>query len=61
MADPELVVLDPAGATAAALDGGRIVGTVQLGLDTPPNQPHRAEIKRLLVRRPLAGAALVRR
>src|SRR5665647_800400 len=27
---------------AAKLDG-RIVGTVQLGLDTPPNQPHRAE------------------
>lgn len=31
--------------------GGRIVGTVQLGLDTPPNQPHRADIKKLLVQR----------
>ena len=30
---------------------GRIVGTVQLGLDTPPNQPHRGEIKKLLVHR----------
>ena len=30
---------------AAKLDG-RIVGTVQVGLDTPPNQSHRAERKR---------------
>ena len=30
---------------------GKIVGTVQLGLDTPPNQPHRADIKKLLVHR----------
>ena len=29
----------------------RIVGTVQLGLVTPPNQPHRADIKKLLVPR----------
>lgn len=28
---------------------GRIVGTVQLDLVTPPNQPHRAEVKKLLV------------
>ena len=35
---------------AAKLDG-RIVGTVQLGLDTPPNQPHRADVTKLLVRR----------
>jgi GNAT superfamily N-acetyltransferase len=35
---------------AAKLDG-RIVGTVQLGLDMPPNQPHRADIKKLLVHR----------
>lgn len=28
---------------------GRIIGTVQLDLATPPNQPHRAEIKKLLV------------
>jgi ribosomal protein S18 acetylase RimI-like enzyme len=35
----------------AARDDERIVGAVQLGLDTPPNQPHRAEIKKLLVHR----------
>src|SRR2546423_10264605 len=35
---------------AAKLDG-RIVGSVQLGLDMPPNQPHRADIKKLLVHR----------
>ena len=34
----------------AILDG-RIVGTVQLGLDTPPNQPHRADVKKMLVHR----------
>ena len=28
---------------------GRIMGTVQLDLATPPNQPHRAEVKKLLV------------
>jgi len=27
----------------------RIVGTVQLDLDTPPNQSHRAEVRKLLV------------
>jgi len=35
---------------AAKLDG-RIVGSVQLGLDMPPNQPHRGDIKKLLVHR----------
>jgi GNAT superfamily N-acetyltransferase len=39
----------------AAKLGGRIVGTVQLGLDTPPNQPHRADIKKLLVHRMARG------
>jgi GNAT superfamily N-acetyltransferase len=42
---------------------GRIVGTVQLGLDTPPNQPHRADIKKMLVHRSARsrgiGAALM--
>jgi len=37
---------------------GRIVGTVQLGLDTPPNQPHRADIKKLLVHRSFSATAL---
>ena len=49
----------------AARLGGRIVGTVQLGLDTPPNQPHRADIKKLLVHRSVrghgVGAALMAR
>jgi ribosomal protein S18 acetylase RimI-like enzyme len=35
----------------AAKTGKRIVGTVQLGLDTMPNQPHRADVKKLLVHR----------
>ena len=35
----------------AAFDDGEIVGTVQINLATPPNQPHRGEIAKLLVRR----------
>jgi GNAT superfamily N-acetyltransferase len=35
---------------AARLDG-RVVGTVQIGLAMPPNQPHRGDIKKLLVHR----------
>jgi GNAT superfamily N-acetyltransferase len=49
---------------AAKLDG-RIVGSVQLGLNTPPNQPHRADIMKLLVHRSArgqgVGAALMAR
>jgi GNAT superfamily N-acetyltransferase len=49
---------------AAKIDG-RIVGTVQLGLDTPPNQPHRGEVKKMLVHRDArnkgVGEALMRR
>jgi GNAT superfamily N-acetyltransferase len=49
---------------AARVDG-QIVGTVQLGMDTPPNQPHRGEIKKLLVHRSArgkgVGAALMAR
>jgi GNAT superfamily N-acetyltransferase len=49
---------------AARLDG-KIVGTVQLGLDTPPNQPHRADVKKMLVHRAARnrgiGAALMAR
>jgi GNAT superfamily N-acetyltransferase len=56
VADGDTVLL------AARLDG-RIVGTVQLGLDTPPNQPHRADVKKMLVhrsaRRSGVGAALM--
>jgi ribosomal protein S18 acetylase RimI-like enzyme len=32
-----------------ARQGKRTVGSVQLGLDTPPNQLHRAEVSKLLV------------
>jgi GNAT superfamily N-acetyltransferase len=35
----------------AAYDGGRLVGTVQVILALPPNQPHRGEIAKLLVHR----------
>jgi GNAT superfamily N-acetyltransferase len=35
----------------AAFDNGGLVGTVQVILALPPNQPHRAEIAKLLVRR----------
>lgn len=44
--------------------GGRIVGTVQLILEQPENQPHRADLAKMLVcrraRRTGLGAALVR-
>jgi GNAT superfamily N-acetyltransferase len=49
----------------AAKLNGRIVGTVQLGLGMPPNQPHRGDIKKLLVHRAARnlglGAALMLR
>lgn len=35
----------------AAYSGAELVGTVQVGLATPPNQPHRGEVAKLLVRR----------
>ena len=35
----------------AAFDGDRVVGTVQLVYALPPNQPHRADIAKLLVHR----------
>jgi GNAT superfamily N-acetyltransferase len=41
----------------AKLDG-RIIGTVQLGLDTPPNQPHRADVKKMLVHRAARGRGI---
>jgi GNAT superfamily N-acetyltransferase len=49
---------------AARLDG-KFVGTVQLALDTPPNQRHRADVKKMLThrsaRRRGVGAALLAR
>ncbi len=49
----------------AAFLGERIIGTAQLGLDMPPNQPHRAEVKKMLVhsdgrRQGIAGSLLRR-
>ena len=40
--------------------GARIVGTVQIDLATPPNQPHRAEVKKLLVHPDARGAGIAR-
>ena len=42
----------------AARVNGRIEGTVQLALATPPNQPHRADVKKLLVHRAARNAGL---
>ena len=39
----------------AAREGRKIVGTVQLVLDMMPNQPHRAEVRKLLVHRAARG------
>jgi GNAT superfamily N-acetyltransferase len=41
-----------------AKQDGKIVGTVQLGLDTPPNQRHRADIKKMLVHRSARGRGI---
>lgn len=47
-----------------ATAGGAVAGTVQLNLDTMPNQPHRADVAKLLVdpgcRRRGIGRALMR-
>ncbi|TCQ11557.1 ribosomal protein S18 acetylase RimI-like enzyme [Rhizobium sp. PP-F2F-G36] len=39
---------------------GEILGTVQLGIGLPPNQPHRADLKKLLVHRRGRGRGLAR-
>jgi len=41
-------------------DQNKIVGTVQVGLKQPPNQPHRADIKKLLIHRSARGKGLSR-
>ncbi len=51
LASGEIVLL-------AAKCEGKIVGTVQLGLDTPPNQRHRADIKKMLVHRLARGRGI---
>ena len=44
----------------AAFADGDLVGTVQVILALPPNQPHRAEIAKLLVRRSARGRGIAR-
>jgi len=45
----------------AAFDDGELVGTVQGILALPPNQPHRGEIAKFLVRRSARGRGVARR
>jgi GNAT superfamily N-acetyltransferase len=45
----------------AALVDGQVVGTVQIHLALPPNQPHRAEIAKLLVSRAARGQGVAAR
>jgi GNAT superfamily N-acetyltransferase len=44
----------------AAFAEGELVGTVQVILALPPNQPHRAEIAKLLVHRSARGRGIAR-
>lgn len=57
-------VADEAGAgervLLAALIDGRVMGTAQLILAMPPNQPHRAELSKMLVHRDARGRGLGR-
>lgn len=46
---------------AIAEHEGRIVGTVQVGLASKPNQPHRGDLMKLLVHRSARGLGLSRR
>lgn len=55
----ESVAADKTVLFGAYLDGV-LVGTVQLGLDVPPNQPHRGDVKKLLVHRRARGRRLGR-
>lgn len=45
----------------AAFADGDLVGTVQVILSLPPNQPHRGEIAKLLVHRSARGRGVARR
>ncbi|HWF11086.1 MAG TPA: GNAT family N-acetyltransferase [Bryobacteraceae bacterium] len=44
----------------AAFNDERLVGTVQIVTALPPNQPHRADIAKLLVHRPARGRGIAR-
>lgn len=41
-----------------AFRGGDLVGSAQLGLDMPPNQRHRAEVKKVIVHRGARGLGI---
>jgi GNAT superfamily N-acetyltransferase len=57
----ELVPAVAGGAVVLLAAGeGPLVGTVQLQLATPPNQPHRAGVAKLLVRRSARGRGVGR-
>ena len=45
----------------AALEEGKIVGTVQVVLKQPPNQPHRGDLKKLMVRTSARGKGVARK
>jgi GNAT superfamily N-acetyltransferase len=46
---------DPLRIVIAAFEGSRLDGTAQLVFDTPPNQPHRAELAKMVVHRRARG------
>lgn len=43
-----------------AYDGPELVGTVTLNMDTPPNQPHRADIAKMMTRVSHRGRGIAR-
>jgi GNAT superfamily N-acetyltransferase len=51
----------PRGAIIIARDGDRVDGVVVLAPSWPPNQPHRADVSKLLVHRRARGAGLAGR
>ncbi|MDP2619390.1 MAG: GNAT family N-acetyltransferase [Hyphomicrobiales bacterium] len=53
-------VRDGARVLLVAQKGGKIAGSVQLDYDTPPNQPHRAEVSKLLVHPDLRRRGIAR-
>jgi ribosomal protein S18 acetylase RimI-like enzyme len=57
----EAAVGDGSRVVLAALAGDRIVGSVQLAYCTKPNQPHRAEVQKLLVHRDARGRGIAGR
>lgn len=54
-------VREGAAVLLGAITENRLVGTVQLRLDTPPNQQHRIEVVKLLVHRSHRGQGIGRR